>query len=120
MFFLYLSQFLGTMTCIRRAVLHIRPLRAPKGVPFLPVSVPFLTLTSLDVYKRQMQLNTCYNRIMKGVLIMKLAERIQYLRKMKGISQEELAEKAGVSRQAVSKWESDQSTPCLLYTSRCV
>ena len=30
---------------------------------------------------------------------------------MKGISQEELAEKAGVSRQAVSKWESDQSTP---------
>ena len=36
---------------------------------------------------------------------MKLAERIQYLRKMKGISQEELAEKAGVSRQAVSKWE---------------
>ena len=42
---------------------------------------------------------------------MKLAQRIQYLRKMKGISQEELAEKAGVSRQAVSKWESDQSTP---------
>ena len=25
-FSLYLSQFLGTMTCIRRAVLHIRPL----------------------------------------------------------------------------------------------
>ena len=25
--FLYLSQFLGTMTCIRRAVLHIRPVR---------------------------------------------------------------------------------------------
>ena len=46
---------------------------------------------------------------MKGVLIMKLAERIQYLRKMKGISQEELAEKAGVSRQAVSKWESEVS-----------
>ena len=35
------------MTCIRRAVLHIRPLRTPKGVPFLPVSAPFLTLTSL-------------------------------------------------------------------------
>ena len=33
--------------CIRRAVLHIRPLRTPKGVPFLPVSAPFLTLTSL-------------------------------------------------------------------------
>ena len=26
---------------------HIRPLRTPKGVPFLPVSAPFLTLTSL-------------------------------------------------------------------------
>ena len=37
-----------TMTCMRSAVLHIRPLRAPKGVPFLPVSVPFLTLTSLE------------------------------------------------------------------------
>ena len=35
------------MTCMCRAVLHIRPLRTPKGVPFLPVSAPFLTLTSL-------------------------------------------------------------------------
>lgn len=37
---------------------------------------------------------------------MNRADRIQYLRKTKGISQEELADKAGVSRQAVSKWES--------------
>ncbi len=42
---------------------------------------------------------------------MNLADRIQTLRKEKGISQEELAEQAGVSRQAVSKWESGQSTP---------
>ncbi|MCD8086263.1 MAG: helix-turn-helix domain-containing protein [Clostridiales bacterium] len=42
---------------------------------------------------------------------MNLADRIQALRKAKGISQEELAEQAGVSRQAVSKWESGQSTP---------
>lgn len=40
---------------------------------------------------------------------MNMADRIQYLRKAKGISQEELAEKVGVSRQAVSKWESDLS-----------
>ena len=40
-----------------------------------------------------------------------MADRIQYLRKSKGISQEELADKVGVSRQAVSKWESEQSTP---------
>ena len=38
---------------------------------------------------------------------MNMSDRIQYLRKTKGISQEELADKVGVSRQAVSKWESD-------------
>lgn len=42
---------------------------------------------------------------------MNMADRIQYLRKSKGFSQEELADKVGVSRQAVSKWESEQSTP---------
>lgn len=42
---------------------------------------------------------------------MSIAHRIQTLRKSKGISQEELADKIGVSRQAVSKWESEQSTP---------
>ncbi len=44
---------------------------------------------------------------------MNMADRIQYLRKTKGISQEELADKVGVSRQAVSKWESEQSMPDL-------
>jgi len=42
---------------------------------------------------------------------MNIADRIQNLRKVKGISQEELADKVGVSRQAVSKWESEQSVP---------
>ena len=42
---------------------------------------------------------------------MKLADRILELRKQKGISQEALADKLGVSRQAISKWESEQSTP---------
>lgn len=42
---------------------------------------------------------------------MNIADRIQHLRKVKGISQEELANKIGVSRQAVSKWESEQSSP---------
>ncbi len=40
---------------------------------------------------------------------MSIADRIQTLRKSKGISQEELADKIGVSRQAVSKWESGVS-----------
>ena len=44
---------------------------------------------------------------------MNLADRIQSLRKARGISQEELADRLGVSRQAVSKWESEQSMPDL-------
>ena len=42
---------------------------------------------------------------------MNIANRIQTLRKSRGLSQEELADKIGVSRQAVSKWESEQSFP---------
>ena len=41
-FFLYLSQFLGTMTCMRRAVLHIRPVRNACGVPFSSCTSPVL------------------------------------------------------------------------------
>ena len=40
-----------------------------------------------------------------------LADKIIELRKRSGMSQEELAEKLGVSRQSVSKWEGAQSTP---------
>jgi transcriptional regulator with XRE-family HTH domain len=40
-----------------------------------------------------------------------LADKIIDLRKKNGWSQEELAEKLGVSRQSISKWESAQSTP---------
>ena len=42
---------------------------------------------------------------------MSIAERILALRKSKGMSQEQLAESVGVSRQAVSKWESEQASP---------
>lgn len=42
-----------------------------------------------------------------------LAEKIIKLRKKMGWSQEELAERMNVSRQAVSKWEGAQSTPDL-------
>lgn len=44
---------------------------------------------------------------------MTIADRIQSLRKTKGISQEQLADVVGVSRQAVSKWESEQTIPDL-------
>lgn len=42
---------------------------------------------------------------------MNLQEKILYLRKKAGLSQEALAEKLGVSRQAVSKWETGDATP---------
>lgn len=42
---------------------------------------------------------------------MNVSDRIQSLRKAKGISQEQLGEALGISRQAVSKWESGQSIP---------
>ncbi len=42
---------------------------------------------------------------------MDFADKLQSYRKQKGMSQENLAELIGVSRQAVSKWESGQSYP---------
>ena len=42
---------------------------------------------------------------------MKLSEKIVNLRKARNMSQEELAEKLGVSRQAVSRWEVGSALP---------
>ena len=44
---------------------------------------------------------------------MKFQEKLQALRKEKGISQEQLAANLGISRQAVAKWEAGQSLPDL-------
>lgn len=42
---------------------------------------------------------------------MTLGKKLQLLRKARGMSQEQLAELLGVSRQAVSKWELDSTLP---------
>lgn len=42
---------------------------------------------------------------------MTIGERLLELRKKKGLSQEEVANILSVSRQTISKWETDQSTP---------
>ena len=42
---------------------------------------------------------------------MRLGQKIAALRKKNHLSQEALAEKMNVSRQAVSKWKSEQSIP---------
>jgi transcriptional regulator with XRE-family HTH domain len=48
------------------------------------------------------------------VFDMTLGKKIQKLRKEKNWTQEELAERLGVSSQAVSKWETDISSPDIL------
>lgn len=42
---------------------------------------------------------------------MEFAEKLRAIRKQAGMSQEKLAEKLGVSRQAVTKWETDAGIP---------
>ena len=42
---------------------------------------------------------------------MTFAEKLKNIRKKEGMSQEQLAEKLGVSRQAVTKWETDAGIP---------
>ncbi len=49
--------------------------------------------------------------VTKGVLVMTLGERIKECRLNAKLSQEKVAELVGVSRQAVTKWESNQSAP---------
>lgn len=44
---------------------------------------------------------------------MVISENLQYLRKRFHFSQEEVAERIGVSRQAVAKWESGETVPDL-------
>ena len=51
-----------------------------------------------------------------------LSEQIYALRRKNGLSQEQLAEQIGVSRQAISKWEGGLATPDLenlVALSRC-
>lgn len=47
----------------------------------------------------------------KGVIMMTFADKLQSLRKNQKLSQEDLAEKCGVTRQSVSKWETGLGYP---------
>lgn len=50
---------------------------------------------------------------------MKFGDNLKQIRKSKGISQEELADKLGVSRQSVSKWETGENYPSM-YNIMCL
>ena len=49
---------------------------------------------------------------------MRLGNRLFQARKKSGLSQEDVAEKLGVSRQTVSKWESDETLPDIRQSKR--
>lgn len=49
---------------------------------------------------------------------MGLGDHLFHARKKKGLSQEEVAEKLGISRQTVSKWETDETLPDICQTKR--
>lgn len=49
---------------------------------------------------------------------MTFGETLANLRKSKGLSQEQLAEKLDITRQTISKWELNQSTPDINYIAQ--
>ena len=71
--------------------------------------LPDLNYCLLAMQPVHMLLSAQHKGRRKAVENMNLSDRIQNLRKAKGLSQEELAEALDVSRQAVSKWESGGS-----------
>ena len=44
---------------------------------------------------------------------MEIGNKLNQLRKLSGMTQEQLAEKLNVSRQTISKWETDSTSPDL-------
>ena len=48
---------------------------------------------------------------MKGVIQMRLGEKVLKLRKKFNISQEQLGEQVGVTRQTISNWELGETSP---------
>lgn len=49
---------------------------------------------------------------------MSLGNHLFHARKRRGMSQEEVAEKLGISRQTVSKWETDETLPDICQSKR--
>lgn len=56
-------------------------------------------------------INFCCQTKRSKIMTIEIADRLIKLRKKNGLSQEELADKLGISRQSVSKWERAESSP---------
>lgn len=67
-----------------------------------------------SLYSKYTVYESDFRIIERLVIIMSLGEKLLDLRKKAGLSQEEVAEKVGVSRQTVSKWETNQTVPELI------
>lgn len=65
------------------------------------------------LYKAAVMLALKENRIGMGGAGLEFHEKLQELRKSRGLTQEELAEALFVSRTAISKWESGRGYPSI-------
>lgn len=69
-------------------------------------------LTSVDKFPTQIAgMESKFMLYLSRGDTMTLGNRLYEMRKSKGLSQENVAEMLGVTRQTISKWETDQSTP---------
>ena len=68
-------------------------------------------MTNFQLKQVDCNLNKMYNLECEVKKLNNLGERLYKLRKDKQLSQEEVAEKLNVTRQTISKWETDQSMP---------
>ena len=59
-----------------------------------------------------------YNKIKKRSATMSLGTNLFNARKNRGLTQEDAAEKAGVSRQTIAKWETDETSPDLFQAKK--
>lgn len=88
-----------------RGLNKLRPVHTQLLVDFAPVflyysSIEILPELTIIVYERQ------------GLhMEMKIGQKIFELRRVRGLTQEQLADELGVSAAAVSKWETDNSYP---------
>lgn len=59
-----------------------------------------------------------YKKTMIGGCAMSFGNHLYQARRSKGLSQEAVAEKLGVSRQTISKWETDETLPDIRQSKR--